>query len=301
MAVPRKGGLGKGLEALFVDNTISEAPSSTMKLSEIEPNKNQPRKDFDDSALAELADSIKQHGVLQPLLVRPMANGRYQIVAGERRWRASRMIGLTEVPVVIREMSDSQTMEIALIENLQREDLNAIEEALGYKTLMEEFSLTQEMIAQKVGRSRPAVANALRLLNLPKPIEEMIRKGELSSGHARALLALGDEAAMIETAQKVKKQGLTVREIEKLAAPKKQKAVSKVDTKAEKLNKYLEPTNTIWGDNFYKEMEIALGEELHRKVKVEVSKNKGTVTVEFYTKEELGQIAQRLVNRKIQF
>ena len=151
----RKSGLGKGLESLFADNTRPEEPSSTMRLSEIEPNEDQPRKDFDEAALAELADSIRQHGVLQPLLVRPMPNGGYQLVAGERRWRAARMAGLIEVPVVIRELTDSQTMELALIENLQREDLNPIEEALGYRSLMEDFQMTQERVAATVGKSRP--------------------------------------------------------------------------------------------------------------------------------------------------
>ena len=167
MARVKKGGLGKGLDALFIDNETVNTGVVTLRLSEIEPNKEQPRKVFSEEALNELADSIKEHGVLQPLLVRPLPTGGYQLVAGERRWRASRMAGLQEVPVVIRDMDEEQAMEIALIENLQREDLNAIEEASGYKLLMERYGMTQEQVAKRVGKSRPAIANALRLLHLP--------------------------------------------------------------------------------------------------------------------------------------
>ena len=164
----RKGGLGKGLEALFVENETDEITPSTLKIGEIEPNRGQPRHDFDETALAELADSIREHGVLQPLLVRPMPNGKYQIVAGERRWRASRMAGLTELPVIIRDLDEAAAMEVALIENLQRSDLNPMEEAMGYQELMQQHGYTQEQVAKRVGKSRPAVANALRLLALPE-------------------------------------------------------------------------------------------------------------------------------------
>ena len=170
-AKSKLGGLGKGLNAIFMENESEDSNSTvTLKISEIEPNRSQPRRNFDEKALAELADSISQHGVLQPLLVRPLLSGGYQIVAGERRWRASRMAGLTEVPVVIRELTDSQTMQLALIENLQREDLSPVEEANGYKQLIDSYALTQEDVARAVGKSRPAVANALRLLNLPQEI-----------------------------------------------------------------------------------------------------------------------------------
>ena len=189
----RKSGLGKGLDALFVDNSTDHANGVvTLRISEIEPNKNQPRKDFDENALAQLADSIAEHGVLQPLLVRPMTNGGYQLVAGERRWRASKMAGLSEVPVVVQEMTDTEAMEIGLIENLQREDLNPIEEALGYRELIDAHQMTQDMVAQRVGKSRPVVANALRLLNLPDGVVKMVRSGALSAGHARALLSIDD-------------------------------------------------------------------------------------------------------------
>ena len=190
----RKGGLGKGLEALFVENETDEITPSTLKIGEIEPNRGQPRHDFDETALAELADSIREHGVLQPLLVRPMPNGKYQIVAGERRWRASRMAGLTELPVIIRDLDEAAAMEVALIENLQRSDLNPMEEAMGYQELMQQHGYTQEQVAKRVGKSRPAVANALRLLALPEETARLVRDGKLSSGHARALLGLPEAA-----------------------------------------------------------------------------------------------------------
>ncbi len=289
-----KGGLGKGLEALFVDNNTSDIPTTSLKLTEIEPNKEQPRKDFDDAALAELADSIREHGVLQPLLVRPMVNGRYQIVAGERRWRASRMVGLAEVPVVIREMTDTEAMELALIENLQRKDLNIIEEALGYKTLMETYGFTQEKVAQRVGKSRPVIANALRLLSLPPKVEKMVRDGQISAGHARALLSLDDPKVIEETAGRILSQGLSVREVERLSAPKKQRK-----PKGQALSPELEPTQgdkQTWGDHYYQEMELALAAELGCKVKIQVSKDKGTLEIEFYSKSELGDLAARLAH-----
>ena len=212
----RKSGLGKGLDALFVDNSTDHANGVvTLRISEIEPNKNQPRKDFDENALAQLADSIAEHGVLQPLLVRPMTNGGYQLVAGERRWRASKMAGLSEVPVVVQEMTDTEAMEIGLIENLQREDLNPIEEALGYRELIDSHQMTQDMVAQRVGKSRPVVANALRLLNLPDGVVKMVRNGALSDGHARALLSIDDPEEQNSMAKKAADGLLTVRDIEK--------------------------------------------------------------------------------------
>ena len=211
-----KGGLGIGLSALFDDNTTDSAASQTLRLSEIEPNRSQPRKKFDDESISALADSIKRHGILQPLLVRPYGSG-YQIVAGERRWRAARMLGMTEVPVQIREFSDSESMQIALIENLQRENLNPIEEAQGYFELMESFGMTQDEISKTVGRSRSAVANAIRLLNLPEKIRDMLEDGDLTVGHAKALMAFDDEGLMTEAAEKAWGGRLTVRELEKMA------------------------------------------------------------------------------------
>ena len=203
-----KKGLGKGLDALFDDNEMNvEAASGVkqMKLSEIEPNAAQPRKEFDDAALLSLSESIAEYGVLQPLLVRQIPGGRYQIIAGERRWRASRMAGLSEVPVLVLEKSESETLELALVENLQREDLNPLEESYGYLALIEEFHLTQDEVARKVGRSRPAVANALRLLSLPDEVKELLKNGELSTGHAKAILACGDAERTIKLERLAKK------------------------------------------------------------------------------------------------
>lgn len=276
----RKSGLGKGLESLFADNTRPEEPSSTMRLSEIEPNEDQPRKDFDEAALAELADSIRQHGVLQPLLVRPMPNGGYQLVAGERRWRAARMAGLIEVPVVIRELTDSQTMELALIENLQREDLNPIEEALGYRSLMEDFQMTQERVAATVGKSRPVIANSMRLLRLPQEVVQLVRRGDLSSGHARALLALeGEEEEICQLAKRILKDSLTVRDVEKLTRKKKEPAAGAA---------------AFVRDPYFEEMQAALSEEMGRKVKVVHRGERGSLTLEFFSQEDLREIARKL-------
>lgn len=278
----RKSGLGKGLEALFEDNSssVNETGPEMIKISEISPNKDQPRKEFDLTALEQLADSIREHGVIQPLILRPLSSGGYQIVAGERRYRASRMAGLTELPAVIRDFSDKEAMEIALIENLQREDLNPIEEALGYQELMEHYGFTQETVSKSVGKSRPAVANALRLLNLPQTVRDHVQNGDLSAGHARAILSLNDEKLMEETAQKVMLKGMTVREIEKLSQsqdnPKKEKR------------------SFPKGDRFYEEMELALSSELGRKVKVQAQRKKGSITIEFYGKEDLKELAGRL-------
>lgn len=286
MSKSRKGGLGKGLEALFVDNNTDDIAPSVLKITEIEPNREQPRKDFDDSSLSELADSIREHGVLQPLLVRPIQGGMYQIVAGERRWRASRMAGLSQLPVVIKELTDSETMELALIENLQREDLNIIEEALGYKQLMEKHGYTQEQVAKRVGKSRPAVANALRMLSLPPAVEELVRSGKITPGHGRALLGLADEQTITEVAQQIVKDGLSVREVEKLSA--KRYSSAKRDQTQQK-----QPTS--WGDSYFKEMELALGEKLSRRVRVQGDKKgRGSMTIEFYSKEELAELAQKL-------
>ncbi len=273
-----KRGLGKGLEALFADNDTADVAVSTLSIAEIEPNSEQPRREFSPEELDSLAASIREHGVLQPLVVRPRPNGRYQIVAGERRWRASRIAGLTELPVVIRELTDEQAYEVALVENLVRSDLNPIEEALGYRTLIERFSMTQERVAQRVGRSRPAVANALRLLSLPDEVVALLQKGELSAGHARALLAL-QPAAAIALARRIIAQGLSVRETE--AAVRR---LLKPVPSAQK------PHPTL-----YREMELALGEALSRRVRVTPKgKAKGELTIEFYSEEELREFAARL-------
>ena len=214
----KKGGLGKGLDAIFMENATEDSNHIiTLKISEIEPNRTQPRKDFSEEAMAELADSISRHGVLQPLLVRPLAGGGYQIVAGERRWRACRMAGVSEVPVVIRDLSDSEVMQLALIENLQREDLSPVEEAMGYQTLIEQYQFTQDEVSKTVGKSRPAITNALRLLSLPEDLLQLVSEGKLSAGHARTLLAFPDEESMRQAAKWTVEQGLSVRQLEKLA------------------------------------------------------------------------------------
>lgn len=280
----KRGGLGKGLDAIFAENdTENQNSSITLPLREIEPNRGQPRKQFDEGALAELADSITQHGILQPLLVRPLVSGGYQIVAGERRWRAARMAGLTEVPAVIREMTDRQVMQLALIENLQREDLTAMEEAQGYQTLMEMYELTQEEIAKIVGKSRPAVANVLRLLNLPESIREMVGAGKLSAGHARTLLPMESEQDMLEMAQLTVKHGISVRELEKMVKkfllhePSTESAATKVKK-----------------PHYFEEVELALNSHLGRKVKVDGGKNKGMLQIEFYGEEDLANLVNSL-------
>ena len=281
----KKGGLGRGLDALFADNSIEEIASTSavkLKIMDIEPNRDQPRKIFDEDALAELADSIAKHGVIQPLLVRPMPDGSYQLVAGERRWRASRMAGLTEVPVVIKELSDDEAMALALIENLQREDLNAIEEAQGIKALMDTLSLTQDEAAERVGKSRPAVANALRLLKLPDSVIALVSDGKLSPGHARALLGFKDEQDIIETADLIIEKGLTVRDVEKLV--KKRNKEPKAEKPAARRASY------------YDEVELALTNFLGRKVKVgtKPGKESGVLEIDFFDKDDLTRLADAL-------
>ena len=264
--------------ALFDDNTTDSASTQTLRLSDIEPNRDQPRKSFDDDSIAALADSIKQHGMLQPLLVRPYG-GSYQIVAGERRWRAARMLGLSEVPVQVREFTDSETMQIGLIENLQRENLNPIEEAKGYNELIEQYGMTQEEVAKTVGRSRSAVANAMRLLSLPDEIIKMLENGDITIGHGKALLAFEDEEKMLEAARKAAAGNLTVRALEKLSKEVPSEPKPQTD---ERINSY------------FREMEISLHERLGRKVKVEYGKNKGALILEFYNEEDLSQLARKL-------
>ncbi len=276
----KKTGLGRGFDAIFADNSVDDISSSSgavkVKLMDIEPNRNQPRKNFDEDALSELAHSIEQHGVLQPLLIRPLPDGGYQLVAGERRWRASRIAGLSEVPVVIRALTDAQVAELALVENLQREDLNPIEEALGFKELSDKFDYTQEEISNLVGCSRPAVANALRLLTLPEKIISMVSDGTLSPGHARALLTVEDDELKIQLAKLIIKEGLSVRDAERLA----RNAVKTVPTgrKVKKRNPY------------YDEVELALKEVLGRKVKITKSSKKGLMEIEFFDDDDLKKL-----------
>ena len=276
----KMSGLGKGLGALMLENnTDSMVSTSTLSINEIVPNKEQPRKTFDETALAELADSIRQHGVLQPLLVRPLANGGYQLVAGERRWRASRMAELKEVPVIIKELSDTEAMEIAIIENLQREDLNPIEEAEGLQALIDKCGYTQEEVAVSVGKSRPAITNSLRLLKLPQEVRDMAKEGVISAGHARALLAFDNQPMMIECAKQIVPKKLTVRDVEKMA---------KRPARAS------EPKRTQRRDSFYDEVELSLSEALGTKVKVYNGRSKGTLEIEFYTLDDLKNIANAI-------
>lgn len=279
MAV-KKGGLGKGLDILFNENATENVGAVIVNLNEIEPNRNQPRKDFSEEALSELADSISRHGLIQPIVVRPTLEGRYMIIAGERRWRACRIAGLEEVPVIIKETDDNTLMELALIENLQREDLNPVEEALGYKALIEDFSLTQEEVAKRMGKSRSAVTNALRLLNLNDAELEAVRKGIISAGHARALMACENE----ETRQKLlilASEGASVRELERMASFGKHKETVKKATKDK--------------PNFYREVELSLKNELGRKVYIKpTSKGRGTITIEFYSDKELTEFAKKI-------
>lgn len=276
------GGLGKGLDTIFAENETEDSNSSVMlKISEIEPNRSQPRKDFDENSLSDLAQSISQHGLLQPLLVRPLPIGGYQIVAGERRYRACRMAGLTEVPVTIRELSDTETMELALIENLQREDLSPIEEALGYKALIDEHGFSQEEVATSVGKSRPAIANSLRILKLPDSVLEYVKQDKISAGHARALLMLDSEEDMLELAELIYKKDLSVRQAEKLA---KKKPEAEEDPQPERK------------PSFYSMVELALNESLGRKIKVNKNKGKqgGVLQIEFYSDEELTELSNKL-------
>lgn len=278
----KKMAMGKGLDKLFMENsTESMLATNTLPIDEIIPNKDQPRKTFDEVSLDELAESIKQHGVLQPLLVRPLPNGGYQLVAGERRWRASRKAGLRELPVVVKELTDVETMEIAIIENLQREDLNPIEEAEGLQALIDKCGFTQEEVAASVGKSRSAIANSLRLLRLPQEVRDMTKEGQISAGHARALLSLDNEAMIYEAAQNIVANNLSVRDVERLT--KMQEASSNVPQKRYKRR-----------DSFYDEVELTLTEVLGRRVKVYNGRGKGTLEIEFYSQEDLKNIANKL-------
>lgn len=281
MAV-KKSGLGRGLDSLFNENATDNEGAVTVNLNDIEPNRNQPRKEFDEGALSELADSIAKHGLIQPIVVRPTIDGRYMIIAGERRWRACRMAGLENVPVMIKDTDDRTLMELALIENLQREDLNAVEEALGYKALIDEFELTQEEVANRMGKSRSAVTNALRLLSLSEAELEALRRGTISAGHARALLSVEDT----ELRQKMliaAADGASVRELEKMAS-----SVKKSGAKSAK-------TETAPKPNFYNEVELSLKNEMGRKVYIKpTGKGKGTLTIEFYSDDELAEFAKKL-------
>ena len=285
----KKKALGQGLDALFIDNGSEDrGGANTLRMSDIEPNKEQPRRHFDDAAIAELADSIRQHGLIQPIIVRPMGAG-YQIVAGERRWRACRMLGMSEIPAIIKDFTDPETAQIALIENIQREDLNPIEEAAAFRSLMDEYSMTQEELSKAVGRSRSAIANSVRLLNLPEEIIEMLRKRELSTGQAKAISAAETEEEMIAIAKDAAAGKITVRGIEKLLSKK-----PAAESDAPEKNKGAEKEQRR-NMNFLTEMQLSLENHLQRKVKISSSDGeKGSITIDFYTKDELSEIADKL-------
>ena len=277
-------GLGKGLGALlgdFTEEPLEKSAYQLLPIYKVEPNPDQPRHDFDEEELQALADSITVHGIIQPLTVREMPNGYYQIIAGERRWRAARMANLSDVPAVIIEADDKKAMELALIENLQRQDLNPLEEALGYQTLMNEYGLTQEEAAGRVGKSRPAVANALRLLGLCPEVQERVRKGELSAGHARAILQLKSEKKQQEAAQKIVALGLSVRQAELLC-----KNMSKEPVPQKK---------GVFAVDYVAECEKSLSKHLGRGVKIVNGKRKGRFELEFYGQEDLQNLLDALM------
>ena len=283
MASPK--GLGKGLGALlgdFTEEPMEKSAYQMLPIYKIEPNPEQPRRDFDEEELQALADSITEHGIIQPLTVRELGSGYYQIIAGERRWRAARLAELAEVPAVIIEADDKKAMELALIENLQRQDLNPVEEALGYQSLMQDHGLTQEEAAKRVGKSRPAVANALRMLALPAEVLEKLRTGTLTPGHARAVLTLKTEKKQLEAAQKIAALGLSVRQAELLCKnmdkeqpPVKEASVLKVD--------------------YVAECEKMLSKQLGRGVKIVNGKRKGRFELEFYGQEDLQVLLDALM------
>ena len=281
-------GLGRGLGALlgdFAEETRETSPYQQLPIYKVEPNRDQPRQDFDEEELRALADSIEIHGVIQPLTVRQLPSGYYQIIAGERRWRAARMAGLTEIPAVIVEADDRKAMELALIENLQRQDLNPVEEALGYQTLMTDYGLTQEETASRVGKSRSAVANTLRLLQLPGEVLEMVRSGKLSSGHARAVAGVKSEKKQIEAAQKIAALGLSVRQAELLC-----RNLAKVPQEKEK--------PVTLAVDYVAECEKSLSKHLGRGVKIVNGKRKGRFELEFYGQEDLQNLLDALMKLK---
>ena len=286
MAQPK--GLGRGLGALlgdFQEPSLEQSNYRMLPLHRIEPNPDQPRKDFDEELLQELSESISVHGLIQPLTVRETGSGYYQIIAGERRWRASRMAGLSEVPAVVLEADDCKAMELALIENLQRSDLNCVEEALGYQTLVSGFGLTQEECATQVGKSRPAVANALRLLNLPDKVLQMLRNGALTAGHARAVLSLKTEKKQLEAAQKISALGLSVRQAELLCRNLGQE-------------KPAEPPKPALAVDYVAECEKSLSRALGRGVKIVNGKRKGKFELEFYGQDDLQTLLDALMTLK---
>ncbi len=289
MAKPKNTGLGRGLEAIFLENTPDENGGITMlRLSEIEPNPDQPRKDFDQESLSQLAESIAAHGLIQPIVVRSTGSGEfYEIIAGERRWRASKMAGLTEVPVIIKELDDEKAAEIALIENVQREDLNPIEEAAAYRLLIEDYSMTQEALSRQIGKSRSAISNTMRLLDLPESVLDMVKNGTLSAGHARALLAIKDAAKIEEAAATVAAKSLSVRDTEML--------VKKLNKKDRPSSEKDEPDFVDYTAELAKKMTSRLG----RKVIISGKGKKRRLEISFSDDSELEELISKLCGENI--
>ena len=283
----KQKGLGRGLGALIDDIdevSAAKSPYQQLPIHKVERNPDQPRQDFDEEELAALSESIAIHGVVQPLTVRELPSGYYQIIAGERRWRAARMAGLTQIPAVIIEADDKKVMELALIENLQRQDLNPVEEALGYQVLMSEYEMTQEDVSRQVGKSRPAVANALRLLGLPEDVLDMVRTGKLSAGHARAVLSLKTEKKQLEAAKKIANLGLSVRQAEMLCKNMAKEPVPKQET--------------FFKVDYVAECEKSLSKQLGRGVKIVNGKRKGRFELEFYGQDDLQVLLEALMTIK---
>ena len=279
--------LGRGLDALLGDTSLQAQTGGSVSLpiAQVEPGLNQPRKHFDEESLADLAQSIGQHGILQPLTVRRLASGYYQIIAGERRWRAARMAGLEEVPAIIVEADDRKVMELGLIENLQREDLNPMEEAAGYRTLVQEYGLTQEEAAKRVSKSRPAVANAMRLLALPQEVQWLIEQGSLSAGHGRALLALPTAEEQIAAAEEIRTKGWSVRETEERIRQRLQEGEAIAPEKTPSPLKL-----------YFKEAERQLTAGLGRRVTITQGKKKGKIALEYYDQEDLEALMAALAS-----
>ncbi len=281
----RDSGLGRGLSALLGEAALEPEQQGVTRLpiEKVQPNGSQPRKCFDPESISDLADSIRIHGILQPISVRLMASGYYQIISGERRWRAAREAGISEVPVLVVEADDRKAMELGLIENLQREDLNPMEEALGFQTLIAEYGMTQEEVARQVGKSRPAVANALRLLGLPEDLKALVEDNRITAGHARAILSLSDEDARWALAQQIMDKALSVRQAEEVA--KKMNRVKKVTPQPEK-----DPTEVDYAALAAQD----LGKQLGRKVKIVSGKRKGRLELEYYGVDDLNDLLDAL-------
>ena len=289
----RSSGLGRGLDAIFLDNTITETDTNkentvnTLKISLIDPKSDQPRKYFDKDALEELAASISENGLLQPILVREYGEGRYQIIAGERRFRASKLAGLTDIPAIVLDRDNKAAAQIALIENIQREDLNPLEEAMAYKSLKDEYDMTQEELSEKLGKSRSAIANSIRLLDLPEAILAMVASRELSAGHARTLLGVKDPEDMILLAQFAAEQDLSVRQLEE--------QVKKINRKKKTTDEDVE--ETVPFVDYFREMELRIQRQLGRKVKIEDKGKKKTLTLYYEDNEDLDELLKAICGK----